>query len=426
MDNVIPIGEITGANFFDPAPEFDPPARGVWNIVHTGMLIPEAHQIFVCAQGCLRGVVLTAAEMGALDRMSSVCITDRDIALGLENGVAQAAAEILHSLSYTPKVILLYFSCMHLLSGCDIKVITDRVKKETGCDTIDCYMAPTMRKSMTPDAKMRMQLYQALSPLPCDHHSVNIIGNDRPTDDDSELTKIIRENGFTLRDITLCRTYEEYLDMASSFLNITYLPSAVPAGRSLSFGTHLHLCNSFDVQIISEQLHGLSDSLGVKTPDMTALAAASEDALSHLHKVIGDRAVAVDYTAVTRPFDLALALVRHGMNVKYIIADSLGEDKDEFFALQKLSPDIRIVSAVHADMIDFKGEPDVIAVGQKAAYYFETDNFVNIVANGGSFGFSGLMKMCSLIEDACLHKKDHRLYIRQKGIGLPTPFREVI
>ena len=35
--------------------EYGSPARGLWNIVHTGMLLPESHQIFVCAQGCLRG-----------------------------------------------------------------------------------------------------------------------------------------------------------------------------------------------------------------------------------------------------------------------------------------------------------------------------------------------------------------------------------
>ena len=48
--------------------EYATPARGTWNIVHTGMLIPQAHEIFVCAASCLRGVVLTAAEMGAQER----------------------------------------------------------------------------------------------------------------------------------------------------------------------------------------------------------------------------------------------------------------------------------------------------------------------------------------------------------------------
>lgn len=46
------------------------PAHGNWNIVHTGMLLPEAIQIYVCADNCMRGVVLTAAEMNAADRFS--------------------------------------------------------------------------------------------------------------------------------------------------------------------------------------------------------------------------------------------------------------------------------------------------------------------------------------------------------------------
>ena len=52
--------------------EYGAPARGVWNIVHVGMLIPGAHEIYVCAGNCLRGVVLTAVEMGAQRRFSKI------------------------------------------------------------------------------------------------------------------------------------------------------------------------------------------------------------------------------------------------------------------------------------------------------------------------------------------------------------------
>lgn len=55
---------------FQPGLEFNSPAHGNWNIVHTGMLVPEAQQIYVCADNCMRGVVLTAAEMNAADRFS--------------------------------------------------------------------------------------------------------------------------------------------------------------------------------------------------------------------------------------------------------------------------------------------------------------------------------------------------------------------
>ena len=60
----LPIASATSPTPFPQTLEYSPAARGTWNIVHTGMLLPESHQIYICASGCLRGVILTAAEMG--------------------------------------------------------------------------------------------------------------------------------------------------------------------------------------------------------------------------------------------------------------------------------------------------------------------------------------------------------------------------
>ena len=54
--------------------EYNSPVHGNWNIVHTGMQVPESIQIYVCADNCMRGVVLTAAEMNAADRFSFVIL----------------------------------------------------------------------------------------------------------------------------------------------------------------------------------------------------------------------------------------------------------------------------------------------------------------------------------------------------------------
>ena len=43
----IPIGKASFPSPFVSGLEYASPARGTWNIVHTGMLIPEAHEIFV-------------------------------------------------------------------------------------------------------------------------------------------------------------------------------------------------------------------------------------------------------------------------------------------------------------------------------------------------------------------------------------------
>ena len=97
------------SNAFYPAPfkaglEYNPPARGVWNIVHTGMLIPQSHQIFACAQGCLRGVLLTAAEMNAMDRMSWIAVEEDDMFDGtMEQDIIDGTADILKKLPCRPR-----------------------------------------------------------------------------------------------------------------------------------------------------------------------------------------------------------------------------------------------------------------------------------------------------------------------------------
>ena len=91
--------------------EYGSPARGLWNIVHTGMLLPESHQIFVCAQGCLRGVVLTAAEMGAQDRFSTIAVCENNVLDGdMEALIIDGVTDVLRKLPNLPKAVLVFTS----------------------------------------------------------------------------------------------------------------------------------------------------------------------------------------------------------------------------------------------------------------------------------------------------------------------------
>ncbi len=76
--------------------EFNSPVHGNWNIVHTGMLLPEAIQIYVCADNCMRGVVLTAAEMNAVDSFSFVIVEEEDLLNGnLEDVTIEGVTDVL-------------------------------------------------------------------------------------------------------------------------------------------------------------------------------------------------------------------------------------------------------------------------------------------------------------------------------------------
>ena len=124
---VTTIGE---AEFPVPFPlglEFNSPVHGNWNIVHTGMLMPEAIQIYVCADNCMRGVVLTAAEMNAAGRFSFVIVEEENLLNGnLEDVTIEGVTDVLNKTEEKPKAVLLFTVCLHHFLGCDL----DRVYEE--------------------------------------------------------------------------------------------------------------------------------------------------------------------------------------------------------------------------------------------------------------------------------------------------------
>ena len=247
---VIPGVRIADAGFpalFRSGLEYSSPARGTWNIVHTGMLIPESHEIYVCAAGCLRGVVLTAAEMGTMDRFSTVAIREHNLLDGdMEDLVIEGVSDIIGKLPKRPPAVLVYTSCVHHFTGTDLDLIYARLRERfPDIDFTDCYMNPIMRKSgLTPDQLMRSRLYMLLHERPLSESAVAVIGNDLPTLQDSDLIRLLRAAGLKIHEITSCRNYEEYQQMAESSVYISYNPDAAPGGDMLAErlgGTHQYL-----------------------------------------------------------------------------------------------------------------------------------------------------------------------------------------
>lgn len=406
--------------------EYGSPARGTWNIVHIGMLIPKSHQIYVCAANCLRGVVLTAAEMGTLDRFSTIAVQENNVLEGdMEELIIEGVSDILEKLPQKPPAVLIFTACIHHFMGCDLELVYNELRKrypEVAFE--DFYMNPIMRKSgLTPDQLTRRQLYSFLEPLKINKKSINIIGNNFPTDESSELIQTIRESGYELKDITLCKTYEEYLNMAESCVNIYCLPAAAPAGNYLyeKLGQkhlYLPLCYGFDE--ITKNLNALNKYLGLSKKEYTDEKLAALSALKEAKGVIGDAKIFIDYTAVPRLAGLARLLVENGFNVDRLYVDSFtGEDKTDFDWLVKNKPEMKVYATVHAKMrvLDRKCSEKSLAIGQKAAYFTGSEYFVNIVEGGGMYGFDGIVRLTELMKEAFIYPKNVRELIQIKGLG---------
>lgn len=418
--------KICEANFplpFASGLEYSAPARGVFNIVHTGMLIPEIHEIFVCAQGCLRGVVLTAAEMGAQERFSTVTVRENNVLDGdMEELLIEGVADILTRLPELPPAVLVYTSCIHHFMGCDLNYCYDELKKRfPTVEFVDCYMNPIMRKSgLTPDQIMRKQLYGLLTPRESDG-GINVLGNNYSTDDESDLVEIIRKSKRPFREVTRCGSYSEYKEMAGSSLDLTYNSAAIAAGEALGerLGIrHLHLPFSFSENKIIGNLSRLASELNVDY-DFSAKKEKALDALSLAKKEIGERPIAVDYTAVLAPLSLIKLLSENGFNVRRFYADSfMPDEKEEFDWIVRNLPELEIFPTVRPEMrVAERNEADFLAIGQKAAYFTGTKNFVNIVESAGMYGFYSIEKLARLMTDAQRNEKEAETSIQQKGWG---------
>ena len=422
----IPIAEACFPSPFPSGLEYATPARGTWNIVHTGMLIPEAHEIFVCAASCLRGVVLTAAEMGAQERFSTVEIKENNLFDGdMEALVIEGVSHIIEKLPKRPPAVLVYTSCVHHFAGCDLGMIYRTLESRfPEIDFTDCYMNPIMRKSgLTPDQLMRSRLYLLLKEREKNERTAAIIGNDLPTRQESELLEILKKAGLKIHEITSCKSYEEYQEMVESSYYISYNPAAAAGGEMLSErlgGKHLYLPFCFDYEEIQAGFEKLGNLLGIEIPDFREKRTACEKAKKEVLETIGNTPIAIDYSYCTRPLGLARMLLDAGFCVEKVYVDTiLGEEKADFAYLQKHFPKLLLYPTLHSGMrfMAKKEKTNVLAIGQKAAYFENTNHFVNLVEGGGMFGYDAVLHTLELMKEAYLKEKDMRTLIQIKGMG---------
>ena len=257
---VTTIGEAEFPVPFPPGLEFNSPVHGNWNIVHTGMLMPEAIQIYVCADNCMRGVVLTAAEMNAADRFSFVIIEEENLLNGnLEDVTIEGVTDVLNKTEEKPKAVLLFTVCLHHFLGCDLDRVYEELENRfPEIIFVRCFMDPIMQKhGLTPDQKLRKALYDPLEKRSSDEKVVTLVGNDFALDETCDIKRLLRSGGYTLKELTACTNWEEYQELGSGKMLISCYPPAKYGAEMLAERlqrTHLYLPGSFDYEEIKEAL----------------------------------------------------------------------------------------------------------------------------------------------------------------------------
>lgn len=448
---VTTIGEASFPAPFSAGLEFNSPAHGNWNIVHTGMLMPEARQIYVCADNCMRGVVLTAAEMNAADRFSFVIVEEENLLNGnLEDVTIEGATDVLNKLEQKPKAVLLFTVCLHHFLGCDLELVYGELEARfPEIEFVRCYMDPIMQKhGATPDQKLRKAMYEPLRIQEADEKTVTLVGSDFVLDENSDIKRLLKKYGYILRELPVCKNWEEYQQLGKADFFISCYPPAKYGADMLAERfdrTNLYLPGSFDYEEIKEELKNLMNMLCLKQykkelPDSNCTEikcehhrtteetesffeqeiALCEKSLAHAKSIIGDTPVVLDYLFHPRPLGLAKLLLEHGFHVTEVYLDSISPEEKKVFDWMKIHyPELELKATIHAKMrvLPRKTESKVLAIGQKAAWFSGSRNFVNMVQGGGLWGFDGIRKTAELMEEAFLEEKDPEELIVQKGWG---------
>ena len=184
----LPIASATSPTPFPQTLEYSPAARGTWNIVHTGMLLPESHQIYICASGCLRGVILTAAEMGEsyYRRFHTLELQERDLyATDPETFLVEGITNILHRLPELPPAVLTFTACVHHFLGVNLPYVYRTLRHRfPSVQFAECIMDPIRQtKSMPPETRERLEIARLLKKSPLPPEDVTAAPSDREQSD---------------------------------------------------------------------------------------------------------------------------------------------------------------------------------------------------------------------------------------------------
>lgn len=409
--------------------EYNSPVHGNWNIVHTGMQVPDSIQIYVCAENCMRGVVLTAAEMNAAERFSFVIVEQKDVLFSnLEALTIEGVTDVLNRRGEHPKAVLLFTVCLHHFLGSNLNYIYEKLEQRfPDIYFIRCYMDPIMQKQgLTPDQKLRKAMYDPLVECEPDAKTVSVFGSDFALDESSDIKRLLKRYDYNVLELPKCENWQELLDMGKGSLFIDCYPAGkygMEAQAKRLGRKSLYMPGCFGYDEIKRQLKELTDALGL--PELTAdelerEQQSCEEALTKAKELIKDMPVALDYTYHPRPLGLAKMLLTHGFCVKAVYLDGISpEEKADFIWLKEHAPELELIATIHVKMrVLPRGESgEVLAIGQKAAYFSRSRHFVNLVQGEGLYGFDGIRRTAELMMDAYRNEKDTQKLVVQKGWG---------
>ena len=415
----IPDELLSGKNLVYSSPAtlaYNSPGAEGFGVKRAGLSVPESVMLIVAPGCCGRNTSLISSMPEYKNRFFYLEMSEPDLVTGRHlNKIPDAIKEVLAFLKDNgkkiPKVVMICITCVDALLGTDMDRVCRKAEDALtggefeGVKVRPCYMYALTREGRRPPmVHVRQTIYSLLEPMEKDPRSVNIIGGFAPLEN-TELITYLKSSGIrNIRQISTCKTFEEFLDMARANFNIVIDPEARAAAEDMNKNLnipYIELTRVYSTDKISSQYKALSSVAGLDIIDSEEKAEADE-AVARLKEAYPDLAFNVGECTNANAFELALSLVRMGFKVDEIYATLAPENFVYVKNLAMLSPDTKIYCNMEPTMLYYKisSSKAQVTVGKDAKFY--CPDIPNIAWNQDTrpFGYQGVRDLMNKVFEA--------------------------
>ena len=416
---------------FESTLHYSSPAHGDWGIVQIGMMVPESYQLFVCPSACGRHAAIGAMQHGLKDRLSFLYVDQSDIIAGYDSLIADAVDELFRALSpWKPRVMLIFVSCLDDMIGTDHEALMSHLSEaHPGVLFRDCHMNPiSLDSDSPPGVTLQKRIYSLLEADPAGRdRAVNCVGNFEAIDSKSELHGFLGRLGCEARHISQYKRFDDFQAMARGELNLVIGPGALPAARQMESELGIpfvFLPVSYRLEQIGRNYETMLAALGGADGarhDSVFLRQQEGRARAKIAEALaaaGDLPIVVDNSAVVKPFELARALVEYGFRVERVVTGDCPEiDREAFEWLQENAPDVRVIQPEHHNSVRFADRlEESLAIGLDGAYVTGSKYLLDMIDDGGMYGYRGVETLMGRIIDAVSREADLKAVIDSYGL----------
>ncbi len=392
------------------------PSAGGWGISRVACLIPEIEILFVIPMGCGRHGSIAAFSNGTADRITYLLVEEIDLISGDHLRHVEDAIETVIN-EKNPMGVIVFSTCMDDLLGSDYESIERFLEDKYQIPIRHGKMNPILSESnKAPDVMIQKTIYDFWKPV--DNHNktinktINILGSFGNIHSSSETMGLLYEHGFHMLHLTQCSSFDEFMNMQYSALNLIISPKAAVAAKHLKKKNHQPFVNAYHGFCASEiagMYNALQDALSSIKGESVVFNIDEckrnyEIKCDAMREKFHGKSVAVGSTLNARAFELSRFLVEIGFDVKYILTSAVPPFEQEHIRwLADNSPDTMVLPNLNPELA-FSDDIDYVdyVFGVDALNVFDAQYLVEIPLDMQLYGYGGAIELMNMIENASI------------------------